>query len=58
MGPAKRELNAGTDIPEWKKSIRIMLEEDGFFTESGFRFISGRQKKLLLIPRQTENIGN
>lgn len=52
------ELNAATDIPEWKKSIRIMLEEDGFFSENGFRYISGRQKKILLIPRILNNIGN
>lgn len=52
------ELNAATEIPEWKKSIRIMLEEDGFYSEKGFRFIGGRQKELLLIPRQTNIIGN
>ena len=52
------ELNAATDIPAWKKSIRMMLEEDGFFSEKGFRFIGGRQKELLLIPRQNTHIGN
>ncbi len=52
------ELNAATDIPEWKKSIRIMLEEDGFYSEKGFRFIGGRQKELLLVPRQSNTIGN
>ncbi len=52
------ELNAATDIPEWKKSIRMMLEEDGFYSEKGFRFIGGRQKELLLIPRQNNAIGN
>lgn len=52
------ELNAATEIPEWKKSIRMMLEEDGFYTEKGFRFIGGRQKELLLIPRQNPTIGN
>jgi len=52
------ELNAATDIPEWKKSIRMMLEEDGFYSEKGFRFIGGRQKELLLIPRQNNIIGN
>jgi hypothetical protein len=52
------ELNAATEIPEWKKSIRMMLEEDGFYSEKGFRFIGGRQKELLLIPRQTNIIGN
>ncbi|MEY3151451.1 MAG: hypothetical protein RLZZ333_48, partial [Bacteroidota bacterium] len=25
------ELNSSTFIPEWKKEIRIMLEEDGYF---------------------------
>ncbi|OYU55168.1 MAG: Xaa-Pro aminopeptidase [Chitinophagaceae bacterium BSSC1] len=52
------ELNAATEIPEWKKTIRIMLEEDGFFNEKGFRFIGGRQKELLLVPRQNSTIGN
>ena len=52
------ELNASTDISEWKKSIRIMLEEDGFFTGSNFRFISGRQKELLVIPRAKLQFGN
>jgi len=52
------ELNAATEIPEWKKTIRIMLEEDGFFNEKGFRFIGGRQKELLLVPRQNNTIGN
>jgi len=52
------ELNAATEIPEWKKTIRIMLEEDGFFSEKGFRFIGGRQKEILLIPRQNSTIGN
>lgn len=45
------ELNASTDIPEWKKSIRIMLEEDGFYDGKGFRFIQGRQKELYLIGK-------
>jgi Xaa-Pro aminopeptidase len=46
------ELNAASDIPEWKKSIRIMLEEDGFFDENGFRYINERQKEIYLVPRQ------
>jgi hypothetical protein len=49
------ELNASTEIPEWKKSIRIMLEEDGFYDEKGFRYISGRQKEIYLIPRLQVN---
>jgi hypothetical protein len=47
------ELNAASDIPEWKKSIRIMLEEDGYFDEKGFRYINGRQKEIYPIPRKT-----
>lgn len=45
------ELNAASTIPEWKKSIRIMLEEDGYFDQSGFRYFGGRQKEIHLIPR-------
>lgn len=50
------ELNAATDIPEWKKSVRIMLEEDGYFDEQGFRYIHGRQKEIYLIPRINPNM--
>lgn len=46
------ELNAASFIPEWKKEIRIMLEQDGVFTNKGFRYINGRQTQLWLIPRQ------
>lgn len=46
------ELNTSTEIPEWKKSVRIMLEEDGYFNADGFRFINGRQKQVYLVPRQ------
>ncbi|MDX2046112.1 MAG: M24 family metallopeptidase [Chitinophagaceae bacterium] len=52
------ELNAASDIPEWKKSIRIMLEEDGYFDESGFRYINGRQKEIYLIPRIKANLSD
>ena len=45
------ELNAAVEIPEWKKTIRIMLEEDGFFDEKGFRYIDGRQTEMITIPR-------
>lgn len=43
------ELNAAVEIKEWKKTIRIMLEQDGFFDQTGFRYISGRQTKLHLV---------
>ena len=45
------ELNAATEIPQWKKKIRIMLEEDGFFNEKGFRYINGRQKQLYILQQ-------
>jgi len=51
------ELNAASDIPEWKKTIRIMLEEDGYYDETGFRYIGGRQKEILLITRKKPAIG-
>jgi len=51
------ELNAASNIPEWKKEVRIMLEEDGYFGENGFRFISGRQKEIYLVPRKMANVG-
>ena len=43
------ELNAATDIPEWHKTIRMMLEQDGYFDQNGFRYINGRQIQLHLI---------
>lgn len=45
------ELNASTYIEEWKKEIRIMLEEEAYFDENGVDYIDGRQKEILLIPR-------
>ncbi|MEO0573259.1 MAG: M24 family metallopeptidase [Bacteroidota bacterium] len=45
------ELNTKVNIPQWKRDIRIMLEEAGFFGENGFRYVNGRQTELLLIPR-------
>lgn len=48
------ELNAESNVPEWKKPVRIMLEEDGYFGADGFRYISGRQQAPHLIPRPAE----
>ena len=46
------ELNTSSEIEEWNKVIRIMLEEDGYFDEKGFHYIDGRQKEILTIPRK------
>jgi Xaa-Pro aminopeptidase len=51
------ELNTTVTIPEWKRDIRIMLEEAGFYGEDGFRYVNGRQTELLLIPRVKEHLG-
>ncbi len=52
------ELNTTITIPEWKRDIRIMLEEAGFYGENGFRYVNGRQTELLLIPRVKDHQGN
>lgn len=52
------ELNTTVNIPEWKRDVRIMLEEAGFFGEDGFRYVNGRQTELLLIPRVRNHQGN
>lgn len=52
------ELNARVTIPEWNnKEIRIMLEEQAVLTPKGVRYINGRQKELMLIPRKTPYLG-
>ena len=51
------ELNTTVHIPEWKRDIRIMLEEAGFYGEDGFRYVNGRQTELFLIPRPKPNQG-
>jgi Xaa-Pro aminopeptidase len=50
------ELNAAIEIPEWKKIIRIMLEEDGSFDGNAFRYLDGRQTEMLTIPRKMANV--
>ncbi len=47
------ELNAATYIEPWNKEIRIMLEEDAFFDGEQVRYLNGRQKAFLLIPRDS-----
>lgn len=43
------ELNASVFLQEWDREIRIMLEEDGFWGEHGFRFINERQTEIFKI---------
>lgn len=45
------ELNTAVEIPEWGKTVRMMMEEDAYFDETGVRYIDGRQTELFLIPR-------
>jgi len=52
------ELNTTVTISQWKRDIRIMFEEAGFYGENGFRYVNGRQTKLLTIPRVKEHQGN
>lgn len=52
------ELNTTVTIKEWKRDIRIMLEEAGFWSKNGFRYVNGRQTKLLTIPREKLHQGN
>ena len=50
------ELNTKVYIKSWKKDVRIMLEEAGYYDKGGFRYINGRQNKLILIGEKTGNI--
>ena len=45
------ELFAATEVPEWGKIVRIMLEEDGVYGKDGFYFLDGRLEDILSIPR-------
>lgn len=52
------ELNAKVVLPEWNnKEIRVMLEEQAVLTPKGVRYIDGRQKELMLIPRKSSHLG-
>lgn len=43
------ELNVSVKLPQWERSIRIMLEEDGYWGVNGFRYINKRQTEFYLI---------
>jgi len=43
------ELNTTVHIPKWNKNIRIMLEEAGFWGNSGFNYVNERQTDLIII---------
>ncbi|GAA0857540.1 M24 family metallopeptidase [Aliiglaciecola litoralis] len=48
------ELNAASFIPQWKKEIRIMLEEQAFFDEAGVHYLDGRQTQFHLINSKSQ----
>jgi len=52
------ELNAASTLPGWKEPVRIMLEEDAYFDETGIHYINGRQKQLYLLPRPAPSMGD
>ncbi|TFV97935.1 M24 family metallopeptidase [Algoriphagus kandeliae] len=52
------ELNAVVYVEEWKKDVRIMLEEGAFFDGEKVTYYNGRQKKILAIPRTSSYLGN
>ncbi|NVJ85571.1 MAG: M24 family metallopeptidase [Algoriphagus sp.] len=52
------ELNAVVYVEEWKKDVRIMLEEGAFFDGEKVTYYNGRQRKILAIPRTSDYLGN
>lgn len=50
------ELNTKVYIEAWKKEIRVMLEEAGFYGENGFRYVNGRQTELLLVGAKPNHL--
>ena len=50
------ELNAKVYIEEWKKDVRVMLEEPGYYGPVGFRYVNGRQTDLILIGKKTGHL--
>ena len=50
------ELNTKVYIKEWSKDVRIVLEEAGYFGPNGFRYVNGRQTKLILIGKKNDHL--
>ena len=50
------ELNCMVNIPEWKKDLRIALEEDAYFDQRGVNYIDGRQTEIILVPKPKPNV--
>ncbi|MCC5942486.1 MAG: M24 family metallopeptidase [Balneolaceae bacterium] len=46
------ELNAEVFVPEWNRSILVMLEENAIFDGEVVWYIDGRMEEFYLIPRQ------
>lgn len=45
------ELNTKVYIQEWKTDIRVMLEEAGFWSKDGFRYVNGRQTEIIPVGK-------
>jgi hypothetical protein len=44
------ELNTATPVPEWNgRKLYVMMEDDAYLTENGWRFFQPRQEKWFLI---------
>ncbi|HPI79081.1 MAG TPA: Xaa-Pro aminopeptidase, partial [Cyclobacteriaceae bacterium] len=50
------ELNCMVNVPEWKKDVRIALEEDAYFHERGVNYIDGRQTEIIIVPKPLANV--
>ena len=46
------ELNATVYLKEWNKDIRIMLEEEAHFDETGVWYTDGRMEKIRIVNPQ------
>ncbi|MEQ8424182.1 MAG: Xaa-Pro aminopeptidase, partial [Cyclobacteriaceae bacterium] len=52
------ELNAQVPVPEFgNNKLSVSMEEDAIYTKDGMRFIDGRAKDWILIPRRNAHLG-